>query len=94
MTFENDEREATEEVEADEIILARRLDGFGTVSVDVAQLIERAPSWTVPQRLFDTGLLEPGDLIPMRRAEAEGRNDFEVAGELEADAAAPAEGEN
>lgn len=67
----------------DEIILARRRAGFGTVSVDVGTLVERAPNWTVPQAMFDTGYVEPGDEIPMRRGEAEGRIDFEVAGPLE-----------
>lgn len=67
----------------DEIILARRREGFGVVSIDVGTLIERAPGWTVPQAMFDTGYVAPGDEIPMRRGEAEGRIDFEVAGPLE-----------
>lgn len=87
--------EEVEEVDTedpDEIILARRLEAHGTVSTDVGTLIARAPSWTPPQRMRDTGFVEPGDLIPMRRAEAESRVDFEVAGPLEA--ATPDEEEN
>jgi hypothetical protein len=62
----------------DEIVMARRLEGFGEVSIDVATLMQRDPEWKPSQRMFDTGILHAGDVVPMRRGEAEGRGDFEV----------------
>lgn len=73
--------EAQPDLDPEEIILARRRKGYGTVSVDAGELINRARDagleWQPAAALTDRALIEEGDVIPMRRAEAEGREDFE-----------------
>lgn len=62
-----------------EIILARRREGYGAVSVEFGALQERMPDWTPSEATQRDGLIHEGDTIPMRREEAEGREDFEPA---------------
>lgn len=81
----NEEHEETPaQADPNEIVLARRVEGWHPVSIDINELVARRPSWEPTEEQALTGLIWGGDVIPMRRGEAEGRVDFEVVDQEEA----------
>lgn len=61
---------------ADDIVLAKRKEGTGTVRV--ASELPELEGWEPSDDLLAAGLLHEGETIPMRRQEATERDDFEL----------------